>query len=498
MSNQIVGMYVHQHWSYNHPYCARTWTFGDWRGYIEALKRIGYNTVLIWPVLETMPEPLTDSDRASLEKLAKVIDLAHDEFGMRAYFVLCPNVAADNDLARQYAFEKRPYYNTARLVDLGDPVVMGKLITWRESLCRWLAKADGMFIIDSDPGGWPNSTNLEFVHLLCAHRRMLDRLRPGIELDYWMAHGWEGYCRFYATGELQQSTDEELHDCLRLLAKQNPEPWAIASGRGAEIAEPLGLQDRMLAFNYGAIEGEPSFPLTRFDDGYAYEGGAKAAARGALGNAQTHVVQLPNTFAFARAAQGLSCTEADYVSFADDLIPGQGRLVVDGWKVLQGTDAEQMLAVAQRLTALLSEPLKLGPLGGLLFGEPARFVADLAKQLRTIAALEVFQAEVAAEPRDMARVADSFARFVHAIAVWQAAHGYQNHWYWEKLVNTLRALDRATLNETLDTLRWVGEGSTPFEAVRNGLAHLETYTPRLIEAMKLTLADIRGELTEDK
>lgn len=31
---KIIGMYVHQHWSYNHPYCARTWTLEDWRGYV--------------------------------------------------------------------------------------------------------------------------------------------------------------------------------------------------------------------------------------------------------------------------------------------------------------------------------------------------------------------------------------------------------------------------------------------------------------------------------
>jgi len=28
---KILGMYVHQHWPYNHPYAARTWTLADWR-----------------------------------------------------------------------------------------------------------------------------------------------------------------------------------------------------------------------------------------------------------------------------------------------------------------------------------------------------------------------------------------------------------------------------------------------------------------------------------
>jgi hypothetical protein len=40
------------------------------------------------------------------------------------------------------------------------------------------------------------------VALLEAHRRLFDRLRPGIELVYWMHAGWEAYCRFYQTGEI--------------------------------------------------------------------------------------------------------------------------------------------------------------------------------------------------------------------------------------------------------------------------------------------------------
>src|SRR5579863_6647320 len=59
----VIGMYVHQHWPYKHPYAARTWTLEDWRGYAGGLKKIGYNTIMIWPMLETMPEPLTPSDR---------------------------------------------------------------------------------------------------------------------------------------------------------------------------------------------------------------------------------------------------------------------------------------------------------------------------------------------------------------------------------------------------------------------------------------------------
>ncbi len=73
----VVGMYVHQHWPYNHPYAARTWTLEDWRGFAGGLKQLGYNTIMIWPMLEIMPDPLTPSDVASLEKHARVMDMLH-------------------------------------------------------------------------------------------------------------------------------------------------------------------------------------------------------------------------------------------------------------------------------------------------------------------------------------------------------------------------------------------------------------------------------------
>src|SRR5438874_341692 len=78
-AKKIIGIYIHQHWPYNHPYCARTWTLEDWAGYIDGLKRLGFNTIKIWPMLETMPKPLTSSDAAQLKKIQKVIDLAHEQ-----------------------------------------------------------------------------------------------------------------------------------------------------------------------------------------------------------------------------------------------------------------------------------------------------------------------------------------------------------------------------------------------------------------------------------
>ena len=483
-AEKMIGMYVHQHWPYNHPYAARTWTLDDWRGYADGLKKIGYNTILVWPMLETMPDPLTPSDEASLAKIASVIDMLHKELRMRIFITLCPNVGARNEEAAKATFERRHFFYCDTRVNPGDPAAVKKLIDWREKLLRPLAAADGVAIIDSDPGGYPGSTTQEFVNLLGEHRKMFDRLRPGIELLYWMHVGWPGYCRFYQTGKFSWSTPAELLDTLERLKAMNPEPWGLANGLAS--AEKLGVADRVISFNYGRIEGEPSFPMTNFGGNTAWEGGKAPTARGVMGNAQTHCVQLPNTFAFARGAAGQPLTDADYVRFADDLLKGQGTLIVQTWQALAGKDTSRMRELADTLEKLPDSALQPGPLKGLLFSDPRRFVNDLVMQLRLRSAYESFVAAI----RDKADPKEPLTRFVAVAETWQKQHGYENAWWWPELDETLRKLNSPAINAVLQDQFSIevghdaASGLSPFEQVHAHLGRIETYTTRMIEAMK--------------
>jgi len=486
-SPKLIGMYVHQHWPYNRPYAARTWTLEDWRGYADGLHKLGYNTIMVWPMLETMPNPLTPSDQAQLEKTAQVIDMLHREFGMRAWLTLCPNVAADDREAAKAECAKRHFFYCDTRVNPGDATAMGQMLARREMLLRPLANVDAVVIIDSDPGGYAGSTNAEFVHLLGEHRKLLDRLRPGIELVYWMHVGWEGYCRFYQTGKFSWGTPEEQVDVLTRLAALNPAPWGIANG--LVHAKKVGLESKVISFSYGRIEGEPSFPLTNFGGDVAYQGGKDATARGLMGNAQTHCVQLPNTFAFVRGATGRSLTEQDYVRFADDLIPGQGSLIVKAWQTMAGNDVAAMRQVAGVLEDLPEQSLAPGKLEGLLFGSPRRFVTDLVMQLRVRAGFEAFRA-AAATTQDLR---EPLGRFVAAVEVWQRQHGYENAWWWPGLNESLRKLNSPAVNAVLDTQfaidmapppDWKGTG---YEFTHKMLRDTESYTPRLMAAMKQAL-----------
>jgi len=483
----MIGMYIHQHWPYNHPYAARTWTLEDWRGYADGMKQIGYNTFLLWPMLEIMPDPLTPSDRANLSKLNKVIDMLHNEMGMRVYIVICPNIHFRKGAARA-TFETRHYYWSDEIIDPADPAALSSLVTWREKLMKPLAKVDGVAIIDSDPGGWPGSTNADFVRLLGEHRKMLDRVRPGIELIYWMHAGWQGWSRFYETGKLLLGTPEEQQDVLTRVKALNPEPWGIANG--LPYAEKLGIADKVVRFNYGLIEGEPSFPMTNFGNENTYKGAGEAGPRGVMGNAQTHCVQLPNTFAFVRGALGLPFADADYVEFAEGLIPGQGREIVDAWRTLQGQDAAKMRATAAELEALPDAKLAPGRLKGLLFGSARRFVTDLALQLRLRAALE----EISHAPDSGPGLKSALANLVSAAEAWQRRHGYQNNWYDPRLHTALRklhspAVDKV-LNITYEAKPPFADGQTAPQQVAANFAAIETYTTQLLAAMKTALKEL--------
>ncbi len=487
----MIGMYVHQHWSYNHPYAARTWTLDDWKGYLDGLKKLGFNTVLIWPVLETMPDPLTKTDEQNLEKIAQVIDFAHQNLHMRVLIALCPNVIARNEEARKYTFVQRPFFHTDLRVDPADAVAMGKMIAWRKKLFTPLKAVDGVLIIDSDPGGYPDSDNAEFVALLGSHRTMFNELNPRIELYYWIHAGWEAYCRFYATGEFAMGESPEIQDAIQRLAKVNPEPWGLASGRGPHVADELGMPDRVLSYRYGMIEGEPSFPLTNFMTHEAFLAGQDKGVRGTLGNSQTHCIQLPNAFLFARGANDLpEPMRDDYVAFAERLLPGHGETIVAGWEAINNVDPAAIEAARAKVAALQGLDLPPGDLRGLLFGDPQRFVSDLAQMLQVRATMEAFRTAVL-DGAEKGVIGDKLAAYVAAVGAWQATHDYKNNWYWPRMEEALMKVDAETYGRLFSERYHRGEGDTPFEQVQNGFKQVETFTPRLLKAMQQTAADLQ-------
>jgi hypothetical protein len=397
----MLGIYIHTHWGYNHPYAARTWTLADWEGYLDGLAKLGYDFVMIWPLLDSMPPVPNASDRAFLEKIGQAIDLAHSRHNMRMAIIVCPNTIG-NEAAARYTFQERPYFACEKKVDPGDKAAVAAFLDGRRNQLAYLARADALAVIDSDPGGYPGSTNDEFVELLRGQIDVYRTLNPRAELIYWMLFGWENYNRFWAAAQGWTPGDpaprievrpEVFAETVDLIQKRIPEPWSLFACFD-EHKDPVvsrGLQDKALAFPYGLVEGEPTFPLTNWEperlEQVLTSSLVQLSRRGVMANAQTHCLQLPHIYLFAHLARGGSRDAADLARLGERLIPGAGGTIAHAWRALATEDPERQWAAAQRLREKAGRPHRQGELNGLLFGDPDRLIVDLAMNLEVRARL---------------------------------------------------------------------------------------------------------------
>jgi predicted glycosyl hydrolase (DUF1957 family) len=138
-----------------------------------------------------------------------------------------------------------------------------------------------------------------------------------------------------------------------------------------------------------------------------------------------------------------------------------------------------MRAVAGKLEGLSTEKLASGRLKGLLFGDARRFINDLAMELR----LRASYADFIAASQSGRNVHRPFREFVVAAQVWQAQHGYECAWRWPDLKKELKKLKSPAIHAVIDE---EPEGATPYDRVEDRLRKMETYTSRLIAAMKVT------------
>mgnify|MGYP000645733101 FL=1 len=391
----MLGMYIHTHWGYNHPYSARTWTLADWNGYLKALSDLGYDHVMIWPQLDAMPAIPTESDRAFLGLLQQVIDRCHDAFGMTVSIIVCPNTIG-NEKSGTYCFRNRPYFICEERIDPSDSVAVASFLAGRRLQFSFLANADGLVIIDSDPGGYPGSTNREFVDLVRAQVEVFREHSPAGEFVYWMLAGWESYCRFWARNQEGQEGQgnmwsdwqgDDFGETLTLMREAIEPPWAVYGwlDRHTEAIRTVGVPGGAVFYPYGVIEGEPTFPLMNWHPDIAAqrvgEWDRQVSTRGIMGNAQTHCLQLPHTGLLAHLALGGTRETFDPAAFADRILPGVGDVVANGWRALECGDARRIESAIARIEDV-PFPRAPGELGGLLFGDPQRFVTDLVDNLR--------------------------------------------------------------------------------------------------------------------
>ncbi len=463
----MLAMYVHTHWSYNHPYAARTWTLDDWRGYLTGLSNLGYDGVMIWPQLDCMPAEPTESDRAWLGRIREVIDFARNECGMKVIVVLCPNTIG-NDIAAEHEFATRPYFLCEKKVDPADPAEMAAFIDGRRNQLEPIANADGVVIIDSDPGGYPGATTEQFVDLVARQTEVFRSFNPSAESVYWMWSGWEATCRFWADTKDDAGADhpaqtaDEFARTLEMIRDRIPEPWWLLASFPShdEALDITNLRDKALWNPYGLIEGEPSFPMTNFHtDKLAEKLTPQSLARyprGLIGNSQTHCLQLPLAFVFSELANGIALDDIDLRSFAERLLPGLGPAVADAWALIESDDPPAQRAAAKEIQDAVWSVGGVGDLGGLLFGSPERFMTDLSMNLQVRAAInDLRHAEHVAEADSVGHVAGALQDVLEVVRPYQQRLGFADACYgplYETLNDVLSKLDDDRLNAAL--ARW--------------------------------------------
>ena len=407
----MLGMYVHMHWSYNHPYAARTWSLEDWRSYLTGLRSLGYDFLQVWPMLDSMsPEP-NESDLAFLEKLGEAIRMAQG-LGMKVGVVACPNTIG-NEKAADYGFEERPYFATEWRLNPADPDEVAIFLEGRRKQFRPIGHADALVVIDSDPGGYVGSTNAEFVALMDAQIGVFREYNPNGELIYWMHFGWENYCRFWERTLAWKPGDppvsyegdpEVFADTLALARERIPEPWWVLASRyfpgHMDGTEALGMVDKRCGLAYGLIEGEPTFPFTNCNPEAIAQTMAGYAPgdfpRGYLGNCQTHALQLPHTYLVAHHWHHGADTPPDLAGFGDQVVPGCGEKLSRAWLALETGDGPKLRACAGEIRGEIGQEHASGPSSGLMFGDADRFLGDLAMNLDVRAAMAELAATGAA------------------------------------------------------------------------------------------------------
>ncbi len=480
----MLGMYVHTHWGYNRPYSARRWTLDDWEGYLDGLAKLGYDLLMVWPQLDTMPAEPTRSDVGYLQTLSKAIDLAHGRHGMKTVLVLAGNCIG-NEKAADYDFHSRPYFVCEKKVNPKDSAELKHFMDGRKRQLSFLRNADAVAVIDSDPGGFPGSSNEDFANLCRIQADAFRAVNPGGEFVYWMLLGWEGYCKFWTAQRdnpdavpnlWEYQGDEDYGITLGLLKQRMPEPWSLMCWLPAheEAVDTLGLRDKALYFPYGVIEGEPVFPLTvcntHIAETVTYEA-LRSHPLGVMGNAQTHCLQLPNTYWFAKIARGESVDPADLAEFAGRLLPGLGEIITAGWNAVESRDPHLQARTAEALKKEVGKPHAAGDLSGLLFGDPDRFLVDLAMNLELRAAMAGFEAAARAD-RNMRQ---SLQTMLGILAAYQRRVGFEDAYGGpldEGFNKTLALLHDPRIDAVL---RDFDDWRNP--AVRNGIV------PRLLDAV---------------
>lgn len=434
------GFYLHEGWLFKHPFAVRSWKREDFAAMYQLLARLGFDRVMNWPMFESIPAPLSETDAQALRDYRPTIDDAHAA-GLDFWLAQCANLTPPPSIAAKPWKQRNPY-PVWKHVRLDDPTAAAAYFAHRRAMMEIVNTADAYVTIDGDPGGYPGAKPQEWLAVFRADRATLDAVGKAAARQPVIPWVWCGWGTEKVWGGNPGNPPEQIvpfvKASLETLAAGMPEPWLLLPGRSnppdrangrvnLALAEEAGLMPRSTLFLYEAIEYEPSIPgsnLQFADIRRMLRDEAKhaAVADGVFGNAQQPVMVLPNLYFFARASADLSYLDTpDEAVLGDlaDLLGGPRDLLVPAWRCLQ--------LPLDRLPADLPDRLRKAS----LTGEAGRFIPGGQRQYLDILAAEVescrgFLGAIAKPAGSTAEAAASLAAATRALVGWWKVHGYVN------------------------------------------------------------------------
>ncbi|MHB0958875.1 MAG: discoidin domain-containing protein [Pirellulaceae bacterium] len=425
-------------WSFDYPHTFRRWRERDWQQYLDILAYQGINLFYLWPFIEVIPVPLSESDQEYLEECRRVVEYAQQKHGMEVWLMQCTNRVA-RDRCGVEDPRHRPYWRPAQEdLNPGNPAHYQAIMASREAMYRIIDNADGVCNIDSDPGACPGSPLSDYGKVLRGCRELLDKHNvhgPETKLVNWMWFGWGVSAQHAFDTAHQKRTIESLQQVL-------PEPWWLISGTFPylPLCRDMGLLEKTVLLPYGVIELEPCYPATNvqidavrsaFDDHIAHY----PQLAGVMGNVQTPLLQFPHIYFYTSCMWDLEYRKRSekevLAELATHLYPEHSELIADCYMGLKEKDSARVAALADQLTALV-EQNQLGRPGIFarkLFPDQCIVAQSLVLQLKLQSAREKI-VQTVQDDTSLDQCATLLADYCAAYAAWDTAHGWHTLWGW--------------------------------------------------------------------
>jgi hypothetical protein len=336
------------------------------------LRRIGYNTVMLWPVTEAIPAPLSNADAKELKSFRKTIGEAQHA-GLKCWLARTPNLLCQPELGR-LPWMERNFFPNQVVVRLDDPQARADYLKHREAITAILNNADAYVTIDGDPGGYAGAQPRDWLEVFVSDRAAIKRhgTHPSQQLVVpWLWCGWG------TKGVWQEPIEPSVEAELRELRQgwDRFAPAVLLPGRSIKdghgngrkvipIMEEQGMGQKSVVFCYEAVEFEPvpPAPVLQFADIRRIlgqeESHLRGRVRGWFANAQQPVMVLPNLFYFQRCVGDpayLQRTDMQVLQELAAILGGSKVDLITAWSCLELS----LPAIPADLPARLrSEPLR--------------------------------------------------------------------------------------------------------------------------------------------